>query len=157
MSPLRSQEQFMANLQARVGLVNVSTAVAQANTMNIAPAKLTYFDTTNISTDGHFTVDAANQIITVNQDGLYQISGIVQFEVGNTKVVELGAYINDVATGLTMAGTGRGAGKPVSISYSVIISLTSGDIFTIYGNAEEDSTDISVTASSVALEKTVHG
>ena len=157
MSPLRTQEQFIANLQERVGLVSVSTGATQTNTFDEIHSKCTYFNTTDISTNGHFTVDGTNQEITVNQDGIYKVSGVLNVGTDNVMEVEFQAHVNGSPIGVTMAMTGRGIGKPVGVPYTAVLQLTSGDVFTIYGGAGSDGTEVLITASSVSLEKTVHG
>ncbi len=156
MSPLRTQEQFNNNLVAKTGLVSVNVGAPQVNTLNIVYSKLTYFDTTLININGHFTVNASNQEITINTAGIYQLVGAIEFEADIDTTIELATYINGTRSDVILSGVGRGTGKPVSITYNTFITLAIDDVFTIYGGAESDSTNISITASTVSLEKTIH-
>lgn len=157
MSPLRVAE-FQANVLAlNTGLLGVSTSVTQNNTFNIAASKATFYDTTDVDTNDHLDTDATNQEIDVNTTGIYRIFGNMSLEAGSGDVIYLQPYINGSPTGQIMSTTGRGSGKPVSISYNAIASLTAADVFSIYGSSDADSTAVAITSCFVGLEKTVHG
>lgn len=157
MSPLRVKEahdSFMANAG---GVTQTSTSVSQANTLNIAASKMTYFDTNCVDVGSHFTVNAINQEITINTAGTYRISGMMTVEAALSADLTIAPYKNGASVWPDMTITGLGAGNPTSWHYNIVCTLAANDVITIWGSADADSTAVSVTSSAFGMEKMIHG
>lgn len=98
-----------------------------------------------------FSIDIANQLITVNQDCSIIISGEVSVEFGNTKSLRMGAAKNGVI-GSPKYISGLGPGKPVNVSSSTVTSVSKGDIITIMAISLDGDQPLSVMASSIQFE-----
>lgn len=156
MSPLRTNEHIVYVMSAMTGLLSVTTGVSQANTINIAPSKLTYFDTTDADVNSHSESIAMNQEIQINTDAKYKIFGNMSVEASNGDIVSMQLYKNGSPVDGVMSVTGRGVGKPVSLSYNAVLSLIDTDLLTIYAHSDANNTDITITSSYVGVEKTVY-
>lgn len=157
MSPLRVKEAHNYYLSDVGGVTQVSTSVPQSNTLNIAFSKVDFFDTNCVSAGSHFTIDAVNQQITVNTTGIYKISGMFAVEAALAAEICFMPYKNGAQFSPHMHITALGVGNPVGWHYNMMCTLTAGDIITVWGNAEVDSTAVSITSSAFGMEKVIHG
>ena len=147
-----------ANEVATKGDIELSILSAGSNDPLVAqtlvagtPTKLVWIidDTIKIGTDIAYNATLDN--ITIATSGVYKIGGAVSLEAASGDVLDIHLRVNDVETPYCNQATGKGAGKPVSISYYSAVAFNSSDVLTLY--IESSGTSIEVQTANMVVEK----
>lgn len=140
-----------------IGITQVAATTAlPAFTATLTPTKLTFFNLIALQDGTMSTANVVTQDVTINTAGVYRISGNIILEFPQTDQVAVQLYKNGIAATPSFHQQGLGAGKPVNIGYTTLISLIPTDVLTIYVTSLTAPFSCTVDGSSVLIEKTTY-
>jgi hypothetical protein len=135
---------------SQVALLTPINAVSITTT----PNKLLYFDTISLQVGLLTTPNLTTHDIVIEETGIYRVSGNIICDYSLDNELSLRLYKNASPITPEFSSQGLGSGKPINISYSTLLSLTSGDILSIYAKSNTSTFSLNLNTSNVIIEKT---
>lgn len=115
----------------------VEALIPKGAMSQLAPTPMDLNDTTytqvnfdvNVTSRNGVTVDLVDNSITVDNDGVYDVSFGVDSDFSQQEELQIAFFINDVVMPTTpFSLQGMGNGKPNSISWTTTVPLNAGDV-----------------------------
>jgi hypothetical protein len=99
-----------------------------------------------------FSYSLVDNKATVLEDGIYNISGILNLEVGLNDTFSVDLYKDNLPTGYKSTFLGRGVGKPILLTYDIFMPFQVNDELMIY--ITSNGNDVTVKTANIRIEKT---
>lgn len=136
-------------------IVTKDSGTITTQTIGLTYSKVTMFNAIDINTLGSQVSVASDGTITFNTSAIFKMIFSGSFAGDNTEVVSFNYnYNNTHLVANPPQFVGGGSAKPIALSHSVVLNITSGDTLYIEAKSDNASTDILPHGCSLSIEKT---
>lgn len=128
------------------------TSAADAQDVDIAPVKITAFDTNMVSSG--VTSDHTDDSITIGTTGVYYVEFTVAFSGSSGEVFTIQLYKAGVAVaGAFLKRKLTGAGDIASASFALYVSCNAADELDVRVNSEADSKTVTIESGLFSVSR----
>lgn len=140
-----------------IGVTQVAafTPIATFN-VTTTPTKLDFFNSIPLEVGSTSVGDIPTQSVTIIQPGVYKVAGNLILEFPSPDELSIRLYKNGAPVTPSFSQQGLGAGKPINMGYTAVLSLVASDVLTLYVVSTTGTFSCIVEASSVLIEKTIY-